>query len=83
MIWGDDEAHFEVLNSTNQVLVLRLKTEINESFNFVPCVHGDSVLSVWGACLVVLVAQSWMIYSGRLNGSAYINVIEEALPMPI
>ena len=54
VMWSDDEAHFEVLNSTNRVLVLKLKTEMNKSFNFVPCIHGDSVLSVWSACLVVL-----------------------------
>ena len=58
VMWSDDEAHLVVLNSTNRMLVHRLKTEMNESFNFVPCIHGDSVFSVWGACLVVLVVHS-------------------------
>ena len=44
VIWSDDEAHFEVLNSTNRVLAPRLKREINESFNFIPRVHGGGVL---------------------------------------
>ena len=45
---SSDEAHFEVLNRKNHVLVRRLKSEINESFNFVPRVQdGGGVVSVW------------------------------------
>ena len=47
-MWSDDEAHLEVLNSTNRVLVHRLKTEINESFNFVPRLQSGNILSVYG-----------------------------------
>ena len=80
VIWSD-EAHFKVLNRTNQVLVRQLKSEINESFNFVPRVQGSGgVVSVWG-CMAGDVRGPLMIYSGKLNGPAYIDVIEEALPM--
>ena len=47
VIWSDDEAHLKVLNSTNRVLVHRLKREMNESFNFVPRLQSGGVLSVY------------------------------------
>ena len=37
-----------MLNSTNRMLVHRLKTEMNESFNFVPRLQSGDVLSVYG-----------------------------------
>ena len=39
------------------------------------------VLACEGTCLVVREVHSSVIYSGRLNGSAYNKVIEETLPM--
>ena len=65
----------------NQVLVRRLKSEINKSFDFVPLVQGgDGVISVW-RCMSGGARGPSMIYNGKLNSPAYINVIEEALPM--
>ena len=48
VMWSDDEAHFEVLNSTNRGLILGLKTQMNESFNFVLCLQSGGGLSVYG-----------------------------------
>ena len=71
-----------MLNRKNHVLVGRLKSEINESFNFVPCEQGGGggVVIVWG-CMADGARGPLMIYSGKLTGPAYIDVIEETLPM--
>ena len=48
VMWSDDVAHLVVLNSTNRMVVHRLKTEMNKSFNFVPRLQSGDVLSVYG-----------------------------------
>ena len=47
-MWSDDEAYFEVLNSTIRGLILGLKTEMNELFNFILRLQSGGVLSVYG-----------------------------------
>ncbi|CAF4645019.1 unnamed protein product [Rotaria sp. Silwood2] len=80
IIWSD-EAHFEVLNRKNRTFVRRLKSESNEPFNFVPRVQGGGgSVSVWG-CMSGGARGPLVTYTGRLNGPAYVKVIEEALPM--
>jgi len=80
MIWSD-EAHFEVLNRKTRTLVRRLISESNEPFNFVPRVQGGGgVVSVWG-CMSASARGPLVVYNGRLDGPAYIKVIEEALPL--
>ena len=80
VIWSD-EAHFEVLNRKNRLLVRRLISETDEPFNFVPRVQGGGgTVSVWG-CMSGGARGSLVTYTGRLNGPAYIKVIEHALPM--
>ena len=80
VIWSD-EADFEVLNRKNRTLVRRLKSESSEPFNFVPKVQGDGgIVSVWG-CMSTGARGPLVIYNGRLNGPAYVKVIEEALPL--
>ncbi|CAM4941103.1 unnamed protein product [Rotaria socialis] len=80
VIWSD-EAHFEVFNRKNRTLVRRLKSENNEPFNFVPRVQGGGgTVSVWG-CMSGGARGPLMIYTGRLNGPAYIKTIQDALPM--
>ncbi|CAF1405644.1 unnamed protein product [Adineta ricciae] len=80
IIWSD-EAHFEVVNRKNRTLVRRLQSESNEPFNFVPRVQGGGGSgSVWG-CMSGGARGPIVVYTGRLNGPAYVKVIEEALPM--
>ncbi|CAF4934189.1 unnamed protein product, partial [Rotaria socialis] len=77
VIWSD-EAHFEVFNRKNRTLVRRLKSENNEPFNFVPRVQGGGgTVSVWG-CMSGGARGPLMIYTGRLNGPAYIKTIQDA-----
>jgi transposase len=80
IIWSD-EAHFEVLNRKNRTFVRRLKHECNEPFNFVPRVQGGGgSVSVWG-CIAGGARGPLVMYSGNVNGAAYIKIIEEPLPM--
>lgn len=80
IIWSD-EAHFEVLNRKNRTFVRRLKTESNESFSFILKVQGGGGhVSVWG-CMSGGARGPLVMYSGKVNGPAYIKIIEEALPM--
>ena len=80
VIWSH-EAHFEVLNRKNQVLVRRLKSEINQSFNFVPHVQGGGgVVSVW-RCMSRGARGPLLIQNCKLNGPTSINIIKEALSM--
>jgi len=80
IIWSD-EAHFEVLNRKNRTFVRRLSTEKDQPFNFVPRVQGGGgCVSIWG-CMAGGARGPLVIYSGNVNGSAYIQIIEEALPL--
>ena len=80
VIWSD-EAHFEVLNRKNGSFVRRLKSESNEPFNFIPRVQGGGgSVSVWG-CMSGGARGPLMIYTGRVYGAAYIEIIKDALPM--
>ncbi|CAF3008047.1 unnamed protein product [Rotaria socialis] len=79
IIWSD-EAHFEVLNRKNRTFVRRLRSEADQPFNFVPKVQGGGgSVSVWG-CMVGGARGPLVIYSGKVDGPAYVNIIEEALP---
>lgn len=79
VIWSD-EAHFEVLNRKNGTLVRRLRSENNEPFNFVPRVQGGGgSVSVWG-CMSGGARGSLVVYTGRVNGPAYVKIIQDALP---
>ncbi|CAF1572904.1 unnamed protein product, partial [Rotaria sordida] len=55
-IWSD-EAHFEVLNRKKGTYIRRLKSKINQSFNFIPRVQGG------GGCVSV-----WRCISGGARG---------------
>lgn len=75
-----DESHFELYNRKNRTYVRRLKNEVNEPFNFVPRVQGGGGhVSVWG-CISGGARGPLVMYTGNLNGPAYIKLIEEALP---
>ena len=71
-----------MLNRKNQVLVRRLKSEINQSFNFVPHVQvgGGGGVSVW-RCMSRGARGPLMIQNCKLNGPTSISVIKEALSM--
>ena len=70
-----------MLTCKNQVLVRRLKSEINQSFNFVPHVQGGGgVVSVW-RCMSRGARGPLMIQNCKLNGPTSINIIKEALSM--
>ena len=63
----------------NRSFVRRLKSESNQPFNFLPSVHGGGGhVSVWG-CMSADARDPLVIYSGIVNGPAYIKIIEEAL----
>ena len=80
IVWSD-EAHFEVLNRKNRTLVRRLQTESDAPFNFVPRVQGGGgSVSVWG-CMAGGARGPLVTYSGRVNGPAYVKIIEDALPL--
>ncbi|CAF1003959.1 unnamed protein product [Rotaria magnacalcarata] len=79
IIWSD-EAHFEVLNRKNRTFVRRLRSESDQPFNFIPKVQGGGgSISVWG-CMAGGARGPLVIYSGKVNGPAYVKIIEEALP---
>ena len=70
-----------MLNRKNGTLVRRLKSESNEPFNFVPRVQGGGgSVSVWG-CISGGARGSLVVYSGRVNGPSYINIIQEYLTL--
>ena len=80
IIWSG-EAHFELLNRKNCTFVRRLRSENDQPFSFVPNVQGDGgCVSVWG-CMVGGGGGPLVMYSGRLSGRAYVQVIEEALSL--
>ena len=80
VIWSD-EAHFKVLNYKNGTFVRRLKSGSNEPLNFTPHVQGGGgSVNVCG-CISRGARDSLMIYSGRLSGAAYIEIIKDALPI--
>jgi hypothetical protein len=75
-----DEAHFEMFHRKNGSFVRRLRSESNEPFNFVPRLQGrEGAISVWG-CMAGAVRGSLVVYSGRVNGPSYIEIIQDALP---
>ena len=80
IIWSD-EAHFELLNRKNCTFVRRLRSENDQPFSFVPKVQGGGgCVSVWG-CMVGGGRGPLVMYSGRLSGRSYVQVIEEALSL--
>ena len=80
VVWSD-EAHFEALNHNNRIFVRRPQSEANELFNFVSYVQEDgSYVSVWG-CIARDVRGPLIVYSGKWNGPACVNVIQESLPI--
>ena len=71
IIWSD-EFHFEVLNRKNRTIVRRLPRESDESFNFMPRMPGGGgSVSVWD-CTSGGARGPLVMYSGNLNGRAYI-----------
>ena len=79
IIWSD-EAHFEVFTHKNHTFVGRLKSESNQPFNFLPRVQEDGGhVSIWG-CMSGVARGPLAMYSGKINGLAYIEIIEKALP---
>ncbi|CAM4976400.1 unnamed protein product [Rotaria socialis] len=79
IIWSD-AAHFEVLNRKNRTCVRRLRSEADQRFNFVPNVQGgEGSISVWG-CMAGGARGPLVIYSGKVDGRAYVKIIEELLP---
>lgn len=77
VIWSD-EAHFEFLNQRNRILVCRLPSEIDGTFNFSPRVLGSgSHISVCG-CLSGEARGSLVIYPGKVDRPAYVKIIEQA-----
>ncbi|CAF4526349.1 unnamed protein product [Rotaria socialis] len=59
---------------------LMLSNEADQSFNFVPKVQGGGgSISVWG-CMAGGARGPLVIYSGKVDGRAYVSIIEEALP---
>ncbi|CAF4933720.1 unnamed protein product, partial [Rotaria sp. Silwood1] len=80
VMWSD-EAHFEVSSRKNGTYIYRLKSEINQLFNFIPRVQGGrgGCVSVWG-CISGGAHGPLVVHNDRLNGPAYIKVIKEALP---
>ncbi|CAF4596291.1 unnamed protein product [Rotaria socialis] len=79
IIWSD-EAHFEVLNRKNRTFVRRLRSEADQPFNFVPKVQdGGGSISVW-ECMASGARGPLVTYSGKVDGRAYVKIIEEALP---
>ena len=80
IIWSD-EAYFEVFNRKNCTFVRRRRSEYDQPFNFVPKVQGgSSCVSVWD-CVADDARSPSVMYAGKLNGGAYVKVIEEALPL--
>ncbi|CAM2698378.1 unnamed protein product [Rotaria socialis] len=80
VIWSD-ETHVEVFNRKNRTLVRRLKSENNEPFNSIPRVQsGGGTASVW-RCMSGGARGPLVIYTGKMDGSAYIKTIQDALPM--
>jgi hypothetical protein len=75
-----DESHFELVNRKNRVYVRRLSTEKECQFNFQPRKQGGGgSVSLWG-CFAAAGTGPLVFYTGRLNSSAYINVIKNTLP---
>lgn len=75
-----DESHFEVVNRKNRCFVRRTAEEKEASFNFSTRTQGGGgVVSVWG-CFTAAGTGPLIIYTGRLNADAYIEVISKALP---
>ena len=69
-----------MLNRKNRTFVRRLRSESDQPFNFVPKVQGGGgSISVWG-CMAGGARGPLVIYSGKVNGPAYVKIIEEALP---
>lgn len=80
VIWSD-EAHFELFNRKNRSFIRRLQSEVDAPFNFVPRVQGGGGhISVWG-CMTGGFRGPLVIYSGKVDGPAYIKIIESVLPM--
>lgn len=82
--WNDvifsDESHFEVINRKNRCFVRRTPDEKEAQFNFsVRTQGGGGTVSVWG-CFTAAGTGPLIVYEGRLNADAYIDVISEALP---
>ena len=79
IIWSD-EAHFEVFNPKNRTFVRHLKSKSNQSVNFFPRVQeSEGHVSVWG-CISGSARSPLIMYSGKVNGPAYIKIIEGSLP---
>ena len=79
IIWSD-KAHFEVFNRKNRTFVGRSKADSNQSVNFLPRVQGGGEhVSIWD-CMSGVARSLLAMYSGKVNGLAYIKIIEEALP---
>ncbi|CAF3005278.1 unnamed protein product [Rotaria sp. Silwood2] len=78
IIWSD-EAHFEVLNRKNRTFVRGLPSEADQPFSFIPKVQGGrGCISVWG-CTAGGTRGPLVMYSGKVDGCAYVKIIEEAL----
>ncbi|CAF4907448.1 unnamed protein product [Rotaria socialis] len=82
--WNDiiwcDEAHFKVLNRKNRTFVRRLRSEVDQSFNFVPKVQGGGGSIRSGGCMAGGARGPLVIYSGKVDERAYVKILEEALP---
>lgn len=74
-----DESHFEVINRKNRWFVRRTSEEKEAQFNFSTRAQGGGgTVSVWG-CFTAAGTGPLIVYEGRLNADAYINVISEGL----
>lgn len=75
-----DESHFQVINRKNRWFVHRTSEEKEAQFNFsTKAQGGGGTVSVWG-CFTAAGTGPLIVYEGRLNANAYIEVISEALP---
>ena len=69
-----------MLNRKNRIFVRPLKFESNQSYNFLSRVRrGGGHVSFWD-CMSGSARDPLVMYSGKVNGPAYIKMIEEALP---
>ncbi|CAF3431589.1 unnamed protein product [Rotaria socialis] len=65
---------------TNRTFVRRLRSEADQPFNFVPKVQdGGGSISVW-ECMASGARGPLVTSSGKVDGRAYVKIIEEALP---
>lgn len=75
-----DESHFEVINRKNRGFVRRAPHEKEAQFNFSTRTQGGGgTVSVWG-CFTDAGPGPLVVYEGRLNADAYIELIAGVLP---